>query len=67
MSDEAEDSLNIFQSVQEFGDYDENIRYPEWKRTGKIRMPADKYTEARDEKTLVSAGLILDAARTYVA
>ena len=67
VSDEAEDSLNIFQSVQEFGDYDEDIRYPEWKRTGKIRMPADKYTEARAEKALVAAGLILDAARAYVA
>lgn len=63
----AEDTLGVLESVAEFSDYDEHIRYPEWRSTGKIRMPADKYTEGRAEKALVSAGLILDAARAYVA
>ena len=62
----TEDALGVLESVTEFNDYDEHIRYPEWRSTGKIKMPADKYTEARAEKALVSAGLILDAARAYV-
>ena len=61
------DSFGISESVAEFADYDEYVRYPEWKDSSEIKMPADKYTEARAEKALVSAGLILDAARAYVA
>ena len=53
--------------VAEFADYDEYVKYPEWKDSSEIKMSADKYTEVRAEKALVSAGLILDAARAYVA
>ena len=63
----GEDSLGVLESVQEFENYDEYVRYPKVEEKGEIRMPADKYTEARAEKALVSAGLILDAARAYVA
>lgn len=58
-----EDSLD----VQEFKNYDEYVRYPKLEEKGEIKMPVDKYTEAKAEKALVSAGLILDAARAYVA
>ena len=61
------DSLGISGEVQNFSDYNEYVRYPKLKEKDKIEMPADKYTEARAEKALVSAGLILDAARAYVA
>ena len=60
------DSLGVAESVQEFQNYDEYVRYPKLE-AGVIEMPAEKYTEARAEKALVSAGLILDAARSYVA
>ena len=60
------DSLGISGEVQNFSDYNEYVRYPKLKEKDKIEMPADKYTEARAEKALVSAGLILDAARAYV-
>ena len=59
------DSLGVTESVQEFQNYDEYVRYPKLE-AGVIEMPADKYTEAKAEKALVSAGLILDAARAYV-
>ena len=59
------DSLDVTESVQEFQNYDEYVRYPKLE-AGVVEMPADKYTEARAEKALVSAGLILDAARAYV-
>ena len=62
----GEDSLGVTESVQEFRNYDEYVRYPKLE-AGVIEMPADKYTEAKAEKALVSAGLILDAARAYVA
>ena len=62
-----DDSFEINESVAEFADYNEYVRYPEWEDLSEIRMPADKYTEARAEKALVFAGLILDAARAYVA
>ena len=42
-------------------------RCSQYEKSSLIRMPADKYTETRAEKALVSAGLILDAARAYVA
>ena len=61
-----EDSLGVLESVQEFRNYDEYVRYPKLEEKGEIKMPADKYTEAKAEKALVSAGLILDAARAYV-
>lgn len=61
-----QDSFEISEPVAEFADYNEYVRYPEWEDLGEIKMPADKYTEARAEKALVSAGLILDAARSYV-
>ena len=61
------DSLGVQESVQEFRNYDEYVRYPKLEEKGEIKMPAEKYTEARAEKALVSAGLILDAARAYVA
>ena len=61
------DSFGISESVAEFADYNEYVRYPEWEDLSEIKMPAEKYTEARAEKALVSAGLILDAARAYVA
>ena len=60
------DSLGISGEVQNFSDYNEYVRYPKLKEKDKIEMPADKYSEARAEKALVSAGLILDAARAYV-
>ena len=63
----GEDSLDVQESVQEFKNYDEYVRYPKLEEKGEIKMPADKYTEAKAEKALVSAGLILDAARAYVA
>ena len=63
----GDDALGILESIQEFGDYNEYVRYPKWEEKGEVKMPADKYTEARAEKALVSAGLILDAARAYVA
>lgn len=62
----GEDPLEIFESVQEFGDYNEYVRYPKWE-ADTIQMPAERYTEAKAEKALVAAGLILDAARAYVA
>lgn len=62
-----EDSLDVQESVQEFRNYDEYVRYPKLEEKGEIKMPVDKYTEAKAEKALVSAGLILDAARAYVA
>ena len=62
-----EDSFDVQDSVQEFKNYDEYVRYPKLEEKGEIKMPADKYTEAKAEKALVSAGLILDAARAYVA
>ena len=62
----GEDSLGVTESVQEFQNYDEYVRYPRLE-AGVIEMPAGKYTEAKAEKALVSAGLILDAARAYVA
>ena len=61
-----EDSLGVQESVQEFRNYDEYVRYPKLEEKGEIKMPAEKYTEARAEKALVSTGLILDAARAYV-
>ena len=61
----GKDSLGVTESVQEFQNYDEYVRYPKLE-AGVIEMPADKYTEAKAEKALVSAGLILDAARTYI-
>ena len=61
------DSLGISREVLNFSDYNEYVRYPKLKEKDKIEMPADKYTEAKAEKALVSAGLILDAARTYAA
>ena len=60
------DSLGISIEVRNFRDYNEYVRYPKLKEQDKIEMPADKYTEAKAEKALVSAGLILDAARAYV-
>ena len=62
-----EDSLEVMDSIEEFRDYNEYVRYPKWIGSSEIQMPADKYTETKAEKALVSAGLILDAARTYVA
>ena len=62
----GEDLLGVTESVQEFQNYDEYVRYPRLE-AGVIEMPAGKYTEAKAEKALVSAGLILDAARAYVA
>ena len=59
------DSLGVTESVQEFQNYDEYVRYPKLE-AGVIEMPTEKYTEAKAEKALVSAGLILDAARAYV-
>lgn len=60
------DSFGISESIAEFADYNEYVRYPEWEDLSEIKMPADKYTETKAEKALVSAGLILDAARAYV-
>ena len=62
----GDDTLEIFEPIQEFSDYNEYVRYPKLEEAGEVKMPADKYTEAKAEKALVSAGLILDAARAYV-
>ena len=61
----GDDTLGVLDSVLEFGDYNEYVRYPKWEADA-IEMPAEKYMEAKAEKALVSAGLILDAARDYV-
>ena len=45
-----EDSLGVTESVQELQNYDEYVRYPKLE-AGVIEMPADKYTEAKAEKT----------------
>ena len=62
----GDDTLGIFEPIQEFSDYNEYVRYPKWE-ADTVQMPAEKYTKAKAEKALVSAGLILDAARAYVA
>ena len=61
------DSLRILDSVQEFNDYNEYVRYPKWKGSGEIEMPSEKYTETRAERAVVSAALILDAVHNHIS